>query len=260
LWRDLALQDEVSNRLRAVARYVAVLLFAPGRGVLIFRQCSSAMLRAMEGAPMKREIKTALATAGFLLALGVGSVLSVPSAPHAAVRPKAAMPVAVVHEIQQPRALIVPIAGVAASDLVDTWGAPRSGGRHHEGVDIMAPTGTPVRAAADGRIVKLFTSELGGLTVYQLDAAGRLILYYAHLSAYAPDLTVGMAVKQGQVIASVGQTGNATTPHLHFEVQRANPGRQWWRGQAVNPYRALVAGRVDDDRPSHASLGGRSGR
>jgi peptidoglycan LD-endopeptidase LytH len=204
---------------------------------------------------MKGQFKTALATAGFLLALGVGSVLSVPSAPRAAVRAPSA-PVVVVKEA--PRALIVPIAGVRTADLVDTWGAPRSGGRHHEGVDIMAPLGTPVRAAADGEIVKLFTSELGGLTIYQRDASGRLILYYAHLSAYAPDLTVGMPVRQGQVIATVGQTGNATTPHLHFEVQRAGPGRHWWRGEAVNPYLALKAGRVDD--PVQASLGGNRGR
>lgn len=190
---------------------------------------------------MTAEHRIALATAGFLLALGACSVLSVTNRPMA--------PVA-----DGERQLIVPIAGIATSDLVDSWGAPRDGGRRHEGVDIMAEEGTPVRAAAAGKILKLHRSERGGITVYQADASGWVVFCYAHLSAYADGLEEGMTVEQGQVIAEVGQTGNATTPHLHFEVLQAQEAGQWWGGEAVNPYQALVAGRVEHD-PARASMG-----
>lgn len=170
-------------------------------------------------------------------------------------RPAAAVSVVLEKPQQQRRELIMPIAG---GRLVDTWGAARDGGRRHEGVDIMAPAGTPVRAAMSGTIVKLFSSSRGGVTVYQRDEAGRLILYYAHLLSYAPGLREGLKIKQGQVIALVGQSGNATTPHLHFEVHRANAAGQWWRGEVLNPYLALKTGRVDE--PAQASLGGSHGR
>lgn len=140
--------------------------------------------------------------------------------------------------------LIIPVDGVAADALVDTWGAARSEGRKHEGIDIMSRAGTPVRAAAAGRIAKLFHSKRGGTTIYQFDRAGHLIFYYAHLRAYAAGLQEGESVEQGQLIAYVGATGNATTPHLHFEIQRAGAKGQWWRGVAVNPYVALKAARL----------------
>lgn len=185
---------------------------------------------------MTREHKAAGATALFLTLLGMGSVLSAlgPAGPTKPTVP----PVA--------RALIVPVEGVVVGDLVDSWGAARSGGRRHEGVDIVAPAGTAVRASASGTVAKLFKSKLGGTTFYQYDEQGALILYYAHLEAYAPGLKAGMRIAQGQVIGYVGATGNATTPHLHFEVHRAGPDRAWWRGRAVNPYLALKAGGVDD--------------
>ena len=138
-----------------------------------------------------------------------------------------------------PAELIVPVEGVQQTDLVDTWGAARSQGRKHEGIDIMARMGTPVRAAADGTIAKFFTSKRGGTTVYEFDRSGQVVYYYAHLSAYAAGLKEGDEVRQGQLIAYVGSTGNATTPHLHFEIQRANAQHQWWRGQALNPYLPL---------------------
>lgn len=137
------------------------------------------------------------------------------------------------------RDLIIPVDGVGASALVDTWGAARSEGRKHEGIDIMARAGTPVRAAAAGRIAKFFQSKRGGTTIYEFDRAGHLIFYYAHLSAYAGGLKEGQDVEQGQLIAYVGATGNATTPHLHFEIQHAAATGQWWRGVAVNPYLPL---------------------
>jgi murein DD-endopeptidase MepM/ murein hydrolase activator NlpD len=184
--------------------------------------------------------KAALITASFLVVLGACSLWSTVPGPRPA---------------EGGRDLVVPIAGVSTGDLVDSWGAARDGGRRHEGVDIMAEQGTQVRAAASGKILKLHTSDRGGLTVYQSDASGRFILCYSHLSAYAPELEEGMAVEQGQVIAAVGQTGNATRPHLHFEVLRAKEAGQWWGGEALNPYRALLAGRVDDE-PARASATG----
>lgn len=201
---------------------------------------------------MTSELKVALATASVLVLMGAGSILSLPGAvPQATVVSGPA-------KVPAPRDLIVPIEGVRIGQLVDSWGAAREGGRRHEGIDLKAPTGTPVRAAATGTIVKLYSSSRGGVTVYQRDASGRLILYYAHLNSYAPGLREGMRVTQGQEIAFVGRTGNATVPHLHFEVHRANAAGQWWRGKAVNPYLALKAGRVEESM--QASVAGSRAR
>lgn len=189
--------------------------------------------------------KAALTVIGLLALLGAWSILL------AWLKPPPADDAPAV--AQEARALIVPIAGVGLEHLVDSWGAPRAGGRKHQGIDIMAPAGTPVRAAAAGRILKLFKSVRGGITVYQTDTTGQVVLYYAHLQGYAPGLKQGQSVAQGEVIAAVGQTGNATTPHLHFEVQRASASGKWWRGTAVNPYLALKAGRVT--APVVASVG-----
>ena len=141
------------------------------------------------------------------------------------------------------RALIVPVARVAPGALSDTWGQSRSGGRGHQGIDIMAPLGTPVLAAVDGRIVKFFNSERGGVTIYQFDASERYVYYYAHLNGRALGVDEGDVVRQGAVIGYVGQTGNAPAPHLHFEIQRLTPERRWWQAESMNPYPFLVAGR-----------------
>ena len=138
--------------------------------------------------------------------------------------------------------LIVPVRGLTAASLLNTWGAARSDGRRHEGIDIMAPQGAPVLAAADGRIVRFWNSELGGLSIYQADAEGETVYYYAHLSGYADRLKQGDRVRQGDVIGYVGATGNATTPHLHFEIHRVSDPRRWWSGQAINPYPYLTRG------------------
>jgi murein DD-endopeptidase MepM/ murein hydrolase activator NlpD len=140
--------------------------------------------------------------------------------------------------------LIVPVANVASSSLTDTWGASRAEGRTHEGIDIMAPMGAPVRAAADGRIVKFFDSVRGGTTIYQFDTSERFVYYYGHLSRRAPGLAEGDVVRQGDVIAYVGMSGNAPVPHLHFEIQRLTPERHWWEADSMNPYPLLVAGRA----------------
>jgi murein DD-endopeptidase MepM/ murein hydrolase activator NlpD len=134
--------------------------------------------------------------------------------------------------------LVLPVAGIAPAQLVDTYTQSRSAGRVHEAIDIMAPAGTPVLAAVDGPVAKLFTSELGGLAIYQFDLDGRRVYYYAHLQGYAPGLHEGMEVRRGTVLGYVGSTGNADpgTPHLHFAVFRLGTPPKWWQGEAVNPY------------------------
>lgn len=146
-----------------------------------------------------------------------------------------------IHAVQS-KPLIVPVEGVTSAALVDSWADPRGGStRVHHALDIIAPQGAPVLAAADGRIEKLFTSALGGLTVYERSRDGGTVYYYAHLERYAPTLIEGQAVRAGQVIASVGATGDAdpATPHLHFEVHRMAPGEGWWQGREVDPYPLL---------------------
>lgn len=133
---------------------------------------------------------------------------------------------------------IVPVAGIGASSLRSTFDEARGGGsRRHEAMDILAPRGTAVLAAVDGRVVKLFTSAAGGLTIYQFDEAERFCYYYAHLDSYAPELTEGQQVKRGQVIGFVGTSGNApaNTPHLHFAIFRLGPEKRWWEGEPLDP-------------------------
>ena len=122
-------------------------------------------------------------------------------------------------------------------------GAPRDyRGGIHEGIDFPAPSGTPVLAAASGRIVRFFDSERGGVTIYEFDPTERYVYYYAHLLARAPGLAEGYLVRQGQVIGYVGMTGNAPIPHLHFEVERLGPEHRWWQAESMNPYPLLMAG------------------
>jgi len=137
--------------------------------------------------------------------------------------------------------LIIPVAGVRPEQLIDTFDDARSEGRVHDAIDIMAPAETPVLAAADGKIVKLFQSERGGTTIYQLNANQDLIFYYAHLSHYADGLADGDSVRQGQVIAYVGDTGNAGPGnyHLHFSIAAVSDPKRYWEGTNINPYPLL---------------------
>lgn len=107
----------------------------------------------------------------------------------------------------------------------------------------MSPRGTPVVAVEDGRVAKLFLSKPGGITLYQFDPGERYAYYYAHMDGYAPGITEGMQLKRGDVIGYVGSRGNAApnAPHLHFAIFRLGPERQWWKGEAVNPYPYLAA-------------------
>lgn len=161
------------------------------------------------------------------------------------VKPAKAPPVEVAQQVVvSPTGLALPVVGIKQNQLVDTFDAARSAGRRHDAIDIMAGEGTPVIAAADGTIEKLFNSVRGGTTIYERSVDQQWIYYYAHLSAYAPGLHEGQQVKRGQVIARVGHTGDASAngPHLHFAINRMGPGERWWNGTPINPY-PLLAGK-----------------
>lgn len=142
-----------------------------------------------------------------------------------------------------PSGLVIPVAGVRPHQLVDSFMEPR-GERVHGALDIMAPRGTPVVAAASGSIEKIFDSDQGGHTVYVRSDGDRWVQYYAHLDRYAEGLREGMHVAQGQVLGTVGSSGDANpaAPHLHFEVKRMEPGEKWYQGRAINPYPLLGGG------------------
>lgn len=139
--------------------------------------------------------------------------------------------------------LIVPVQGVARSALVNTFDDARSDERLHDAIDIMAPTGTPVMAAAAGRVEKLLQSDAGGNTIYVRSTDRRTIHYYAHLDQYAPGLREHRMIAQGQLLGTVGYSGNAdpVAPHLHFALMVAGPDGEWWdHGAALNPYSYLA--------------------
>lgn len=175
-----------------------------------------------------------------------GVVATAPSIGPAATAPDAPAPSTVSGtdlEILQQKRLRIPLDGVAKPALQQSFDEER-GKRRHEAIDILAPRGTPVRAVEAGVIGKLFTSERGGITVYQYDPSGAFCYYYAHLDRYADGLREGQRVNAGDVVGYVGTTGNAPkdTPHLHFAIFRLGPERQWWKGEAINPY-PVLAGR-----------------
>lgn len=134
--------------------------------------------------------------------------------------------------------LLVPVQGIKAAQLSDTFDQARGEQRRHEALDIMAPQGTPVIAAADGKVVKLFQSKPGGLTVYQFDPTEQFAYYYAHLDRYAEGVSEGKELKRGDLVGYVGVTGNSdpNAPHLHFALVQLTPEKQWWKGTPINPY------------------------
>ncbi len=141
-------------------------------------------------------------------------------------------------EVLRSRDLLIPVQGIAASQLRDTYNHARSGGRVHDAIDIHAPRGTPVLAVNDGVVIKLHSGARGGIALYQLDTDGRTRYYYAHLDRYAEGIWEGVPVKKGQVIGYVGDTGNAQPGdhHLHFSIAILSSASRWWGGTNVNPY------------------------
>jgi murein DD-endopeptidase MepM/ murein hydrolase activator NlpD len=139
-----------------------------------------------------------------------------------------------------PATLPVPVEGVAAGRIADTWGAPRGTDRRHEGVDIFAPRGTRVASTTRGIVIRVAETGLGGRQVWVLGPGGERH-YYAHLEDWAPDLSENALVWPGRPLGTVGDSGNAagTPPHLHYGV--------YADGGAVDPLPRLRA---------HAGKGG----
>jgi peptidoglycan LD-endopeptidase LytH len=161
------------------------------------------------------------------------------------VKPPQAPPVAIAQAVEVgPTGLAIPVPGVKPAQLADTFDQARAQGRRHDAIDIMAAEGTPVIAAADGTIEKLFNSVRGGITIYERAPDQKWVYYYAHLSAYTAGLHEGQQVRRGEVIGRVGHTGdaNAAGPHLHFAINVMAPGERWWNGTPINPY-PLLAGK-----------------
>jgi murein DD-endopeptidase MepM/ murein hydrolase activator NlpD len=143
-------------------------------------------------------------------------------------------------ELRQ-RNLTLPVQGIRREELVDTFDDPRGGARRHEAIDVLASRNTPVLAVEDGKVAKLFTSQAGGITIYQFDPSNQYVYYYAHLERYADGLEEGDEIKRGEVIGYVGTTGNAprNTPHLHFAIFKMTDEKRWWEGTAIDPYSVL---------------------
>ena len=171
-----------------------------------------------------------------------------PAGDVAVVDPATGPPVAIAEGVEVgPAGLAIPVSGVKASQLSDTFTQARAGGeRVHDAIDIMADEGTPVIAATDGTVEKLFFSDGGGgITAYVRSPDQRWTYYYAHLQGYAPGLAEGQKVKRGQLIGRVGHTGNANSqgPHLHFAINQMRAGEKWYQGTPINPY-PLLAGKT----------------
>lgn len=150
---------------------------------------------------------------------------------------------------------LMPVAGVSTRDLVDTWGAPRDGGRRrHRGIDIFAPRGTQIYAIADGVITYVGEQPKGGKCLW-LSTEDGLAFYYAHLDRWASGIYEGMEVSAGTVLGYVGNTGNArnTPSHLHLAVRDGD--------EALNPYKFLRYGRAAaSPRASSGSVAAAGGR
>lgn len=137
----------------------------------------------------------------------------------------------------------IPVEGVDVSRLKDSFLNSRGRHRQHLAIDIGAPKGTPVLAAADGEIMQMRHEKRGGITLYQKDATGKYLLYYCHLTRYAEGLTAGRKVSKGDVIAYVGRTGHVIGgAHLHFSITRLpDDDDNFKAGVAINPYLLFLA-------------------
>lgn len=189
---------------------------------------------------------------GLVFWFGPGQAPVAPApTPTAAIAPQpAAAPLPSEPAAANGQGLLIPVVGVMRAQLVDTYTQSRAGGaRRHDAIDIMAPRGTHVIAAAAGKVEKLFLSKDGGNTIYIRSPDGRLLYYYAHLDSYAPDLAVGQEVNPGTPLGTVGSTGDANpaAPHLHFAIAAADPAGPWYqKAPALNPYPWLMSGKIPD--------------
>jgi peptidoglycan LD-endopeptidase LytH len=140
------------------------------------------------------------------------------------------------------RHILLPVAGADMSRVEDTFNDGRDGGeRTHHAIDILAPRGTPILSADDGRILRMSTNTLGGISMYTVDGANRLVYYYAHMDHYNDVMSPGRSIVKGDTLGFVGTTGNAPkdTPHLHFQVMRWPADGKYWNGEPIDPFEAL---------------------
>jgi murein DD-endopeptidase MepM/ murein hydrolase activator NlpD len=138
--------------------------------------------------------------------------------------------------------LLMPVRGAVLTKVEDSFDAPRDGGRRHDAVDILAPRGTPIVAAAEGYVLRIGSNSLGGNVIWTSDPEQRFVYYYAHLDRYARGIRTGDRLMRGTVLGFVGTTGNAPPdlPHLHFQVMRVTDAKKWWNGTPVNPRPFLI--------------------
>ena len=137
---------------------------------------------------------------------------------------------------------MVPVAGVRPDEVPDTFG-DRRGLRRHRALDIPAPRGTAVVSADDGLVIAVRQNRLGGRVVYAVDPDHRFVYYYAHLDSYRAGLSAGSTVARGDVLGTVGSTGNADggAPHLHFQVMIHPSNGRWWDGDPIDARPYLVS-------------------
>lgn len=190
-------------------------------------------------------ISSAVTSVFWILAYSTVGGASPPASTRATAREAGAGQVEIASALEVgPAGMVIPVANVTPAQLADTFTQARAGGtRVHDAIDIMAPSGTPVLAAASGRVEKLFFSAGGGgVTAYVRSPDRRWNYYYAHLQEYAPGLREGMTVRRGQMLGRVGYTGNANPagPHLHFAINRMDADQRFHEGSPVNPYPLLV--------------------
>ncbi|HEY4216768.1 MAG TPA: M23 family metallopeptidase [Gemmatimonadaceae bacterium] len=139
------------------------------------------------------------------------------------------------------RHLLLPVAGANMAKVEDSFTDGRDGGRTHNAIDILAPRNTPILAADDGKILRMSSNNLGGITMYTVDPSNRLVYYYAHMDHYNDAMSPGKAIVKGDTLGFVGTTGDAPkdTPHLHFQVMRWPADGKYWNGTPIDPYQAL---------------------
>jgi murein DD-endopeptidase MepM/ murein hydrolase activator NlpD len=144
-------------------------------------------------------------------------------------------------EYLRSRQIIVPVAGADMTRVEDSFNDPRDGDRVHRAIDILAPRGTPILSADDGRIMRMTTSALGGISMYTIDPEQRIVYYYAHMDHYNEAMSPGKTIARGDTLGFVGTTGNApkNTPHLHFQVMRWPADGKYWNGEPIDPFELL---------------------
>lgn len=145
-------------------------------------------------------------------------------------------------EYLRSRQIIVPVAGADMTRVEDSFNDPRDGDRVHRAIDILAARGTPILSADDGRILRMTTSALGGISMYTIDSEQRIVYYYAHMDHYNDAMAPGKSIAKGDTLGFVGTTGNAPkdTPHLHFQVMRWPADGRYWNGEPIDPFELLV--------------------